>query len=158
MRFEQDDTGEDFFALTTYRRDGTPVSTPVWMAPADGRWYVYTASRSGKAKRIARDGRVQVAPADGRWYVYTASRSGKAKRIARDGRVQVAPSDFRGEAMGPSWPATARLLPGSQLRTATSALSAKYGAKFRFFRLVSWFGRWRRRGGPSVGLEITPAS
>ena len=129
MRFEQDDTGEDFFALTTYRRDGTPVSTPVWMAPPDGRWYVYTASRSGKAKRIA-----------------------------RDGRVQVAPSDFRGEAMGPSWPATARLLPGYQLRTATTALSAKYGAKFRFFRLVSWFGRWRRRGGPSVGLEITPAS
>ncbi len=127
MRFEQDDSGEDFFALTTFRRDGSPVSTPVWMAPADGRWYVYTASRSGKVKRIA-----------------------------RDGRVQVAPSDFQGEATATAWPATARVLPRSQLRTATSALAAKYGVKFRFFMLVSWLGRWRKRGGAPVGLEITP--
>ncbi|HKY50657.1 MAG TPA: PPOX class F420-dependent oxidoreductase [Candidatus Limnocylindria bacterium] len=51
-----------FVLLTTYRRDGTPVSTPVGPIAEDGRLYVYTPVNSGKAKRVRRSSRVQVAP------------------------------------------------------------------------------------------------
>lgn len=125
MRFSRDTSGEDFYALTTFRRDGSAVSTPIWLAPAEGRWYAFTASRSGKVTRLR-----------------------------RNPRVQVAPSDFRGEPAGEATEGTARVLPQTQFRNAVGALTAKYGWKFRFFRLVSWLGRGRRRGGPPVGLEI----
>lgn len=125
MRFRHDDSGEDFYALTTFRNDGTAVSTPVWMAPWQGRLYAYTPGRSGKVRRLR-----------------------------RDPRVRVAPCDFHGEPAGEATGGTARVLPDAQLATATSALTAKYGWRFRFFRLVSWLGRGRRRGGPPVGLEI----
>ena len=128
MRFQRDASGEDFYALTTFRRDGTGVSTPIWLAPAKGRWYAFTAGRSGKVQRLR-----------------------------RDPRVQVARSDFRGEAAAAPTPGTARVLPDAQFALATNALTAKYGWKFRFFRLVSWLGRGRRRGGRAVGLEIVLA-
>src|SRR5699024_10768682 len=64
LQFQHDDSGEDFFALTTYRQNGAGVTTPVWMAPAGGHWYVYTAGRSGKVRRIRREERAQLAPAD----------------------------------------------------------------------------------------------
>ncbi|WP_235912157.1 PPOX class F420-dependent oxidoreductase [Ruania zhangjianzhongii] len=128
MQFQRDTSGEDFYALTTFRRDGTAVSTPIWLAPAKGCWYAFTAGRSGKVARLR-----------------------------RDPRVQVAPSDFHGEPAGAASEGTARVLPDAQFRTAVRALTAKYGWKFRFFRLVSWLGRGRRRGGPPVGLEIVLA-
>jgi uncharacterized protein len=48
--------------LITYRRDGTPVPTPVWAAPADGLLYVRTERASGKVKRLRRDPHLLVAP------------------------------------------------------------------------------------------------
>ena len=53
---------EKYVSLTTFRRDGTPVSTPVWVAGDDGRLLVWTAAGSWKAKRIRRDGHVRVTP------------------------------------------------------------------------------------------------
>lgn len=44
-----------YLSLTTYRRDGTPVSTPVWFVEEDGRLFVTTASDSYKAKRLRRN-------------------------------------------------------------------------------------------------------
>jgi PPOX class probable F420-dependent enzyme len=41
-----------YVALTTYRRDGRPVTTPVWAIPLEGKIYVFTASGTGKAKRV----------------------------------------------------------------------------------------------------------
>src|SRR5882762_5846088 len=38
--------------LVTYRRDGTPVPTPVWAAQAGGVLYVRTERGSGKVKRL----------------------------------------------------------------------------------------------------------
>jgi hypothetical protein len=35
----------------TYRRDGRPVTTPVWSAPLDGKLYVVTTRSTGKARR-----------------------------------------------------------------------------------------------------------
>ena len=126
LQFRADPHGDRFFALRTVRRDGSTSSTPVWLAPADGRWYACTPARS--------------------W---------KVGRIRRDARVWVARATFDGEPLGPWRPGHAHVLPGSRLRVATRALTAKYGHQFRLFRLVTFLGVLRRRGGRAVGLEIT---
>ena len=50
-----------YIALTTYRRDGRPVTTPVWSAPLEGNLYVVTAESTGKARRLRATGRVRFA-------------------------------------------------------------------------------------------------
>jgi PPOX class probable F420-dependent enzyme len=49
-------------ALTTYKRDGTPVTTPMWTVAADGRILTTSDFDSWKLKRIARNPRVRLAP------------------------------------------------------------------------------------------------
>jgi PPOX class probable F420-dependent enzyme len=51
-----------YLSLTTYRRDGTPVSTPVWFVEEDGRLLVTTAADSYKAKRLRANPAAMVAP------------------------------------------------------------------------------------------------
>ena len=48
--------------LTTFRRSGQAVTSPVSLAVKDGRAYFVTAADSGKAKRLARTDRVEVTP------------------------------------------------------------------------------------------------
>ena len=55
-----------YLSLTTYRRDGTPVSTPVWFVEEDGRLFVTTAADSYKAKRLRRNPAGMVAPCTAR--------------------------------------------------------------------------------------------
>jgi PPOX class probable F420-dependent enzyme len=50
-----------YIALTTYRRDGRPVTTPVWAVALGGKLYVVTTRGSGKARRVAVTGRVRFA-------------------------------------------------------------------------------------------------
>jgi PPOX class probable F420-dependent enzyme len=52
--------------LVSYRRDGTPVPTPVWAAPAGGALYVRSERGSGKVKRLRADARVLIAPCTAR--------------------------------------------------------------------------------------------
>ena len=51
-----------YLALTTYRRDGRPVTTPVWAVALEGKIYVFTATSTGKTKRVRATGRVRLAP------------------------------------------------------------------------------------------------
>ena len=51
-----------YIALTTYRRDGRPVTTPVWAAPLEGKLYIVTAKSTGKTRRVRATGRVRFAP------------------------------------------------------------------------------------------------
>jgi PPOX class probable F420-dependent enzyme len=83
--------------LTTFRRDGTPVGTPV---------------------HIAVDG--------DHAYSRTWNTAWKAKRIRNNPRVEVAPSTFRGRPTGPAIPARARVLTGDEAAVAARALSRKY--------------------------------
>ena len=50
-----------YVSLTTFRRDGTPVSTPVWFVTEDGSLLVETDGDSYKVKRIRHNDNVTVA-------------------------------------------------------------------------------------------------
>ena len=88
-----------YVLLTTFRKDGTPVPTPVWAAGLD----------------------------DGRLGVWTVTDSGKVKRIRRSGAVEVAECDRRGRPLGPAVPATAELLDAEGTRRVRRAVARKYG-------------------------------
>lgn len=64
-----DPAGERYVSLATYRRDGREVCTPVWLAEADGSYYLFSEGRAGKVKRIRADGRVRLAACDYRGVV-----------------------------------------------------------------------------------------
>jgi PPOX class probable F420-dependent enzyme len=51
-----------YLSLTTYRRDGTPASTPVWFVEEGGRLFVTTGAQSYKARRLRRNPACMVAP------------------------------------------------------------------------------------------------
>jgi PPOX class probable F420-dependent enzyme len=93
--------------LVTYRRDGTPVPTPVWAAEADGLLYV-------RSERTA----------------------GKIKRLRRDARVLVAPCTVRGEPLGSPFEATARMLPSQDEAVAERALVRRYGLGRALFEWI----------------------
>ena len=58
---------EKYMLLTTFKRGGAPVPSPVWVVPLDGGTVgFYTSSGSGKAKRLAHTARVTVQPSDAR--------------------------------------------------------------------------------------------
>ena len=50
-----------YLSITSYKRDGQAVATPVWFVQRDGRLLVQTDAASGKVKRIRRDPQVRVA-------------------------------------------------------------------------------------------------
>ena len=90
--------GHKYCLLTTFRRSGEGVPTPVWFGLAGGRAYVRTETDAGKVKRIR-----------------------------NDGRVTVAPCTVRGKPLGPVAEGKARTLPGSEEAGAEAALQANYG-------------------------------
>jgi PPOX class probable F420-dependent enzyme len=51
-----------FVSLTTFRRSGEPVSTPVWVGRDGASLVVLTPSGSGKVKRLRHDPRVEIRP------------------------------------------------------------------------------------------------
>lgn len=54
-----------YVSFTTFKRDGSPVALPVWIAPlGEGRVGFTTSPESFKAKRLARDPRVELRPCD----------------------------------------------------------------------------------------------
>jgi uncharacterized protein len=118
------DTGEltkaQYIALTTFKRDGTPVATPIWLASTDvaGRFVAYTDADAGKAKRIRATGRVTA---------QVCSSSGKVKADAR------------------TYEGTARMIDGAAAERAEQLISKKYGWKKSAFEAVMKIGRVVRR-------------
>ena len=53
---------ERFLSLTTFRRSGAPVSTPVWVARDGDDLIVTTPDGSGKVKRLRHTSRVEMRP------------------------------------------------------------------------------------------------
>ena len=57
---------ERYVNLSTLRKDGTEVRTPVWIAAAEGVPVVYTNVTSWKVKRIRNNAQVRLAPCTAR--------------------------------------------------------------------------------------------
>ena len=89
--------GAKYIQLTTYRRDGTAVATPVNVVVEGGHAFFRT------------------------WDV-----SGKAKRIRRTPIVTVAPSSARGRPLGAPIQASAALLEGAESDHAAALIAKKH--------------------------------
>ena len=104
--------------LETFKKDGTGVKTPVWVAGVEGRLVIFT---------------------DGTSY--------KVKRLRRNPRVRVAECDARGKILGPWADGTGRVLEdAADAERAHAALRRKYGALMAvtdFFSGIA--GRKKRR-------------
>jgi uncharacterized protein len=83
--------------LNTYRRDGTPIGTPVNIAVDGDRAFVRTF--------------------DSAW---------KLKRIRNNPEVEIAPSTWRGKPTGPAIRARARVLEGEESEYAGRLLARKH--------------------------------
>jgi len=114
-----------YLSLTTFRRDGTAVSTPVW---------------------LARDG--------DRLCVITDAGSGKAKRLRHTSRVELAPCTGRGAETGPRAHGEAVLTDEAGTTHVRSQVAARYGLQFRAFDLLGRL-RSRGRSREEIGILVT---
>ncbi len=57
---------EKYLRLTTFKKDSTPVPTPVWVTRDGDALIVITSATTGKVKRLAHTSRVLLAPCDAR--------------------------------------------------------------------------------------------
>ena len=89
---------EKYVLLTTFRRDGRAVPTPLWVV-ADGPGLAF----------------------------WTPKGTGKLKRIRNNPRVTVAACDMRGNPTGEAIQATARIGDADDRRRVSDALRRKYG-------------------------------
>jgi uncharacterized protein len=99
--------GHRYLRLSTFRRNGEAVPTPIW---------------------FARVGDVL--------YAITGRSTGKAKRIRNNPDVVIAPSGVRGRPKGPDLRVTARLTDQQRDDPADRALDAKYDWQYRAFLRV----------------------
>jgi uncharacterized protein len=90
--------GQKYLSLQTFRKNGTPVDTPVW---------------------FAQDGE--------RFYVYSLANAGKIKRIRNNPLVKVIPCDMRGNTKGEWVEASARIVDKPESERADELLNKKYG-------------------------------
>ncbi len=105
---------EKYMLLTTFKRDGTPVATPVWAVPLEGDSFGF----------------------------WTSSGSGKAKRLAHTSRVTVQPCDARGKVKDDSAPteAVARLVTGDELDQIRRRVEEKYGFMTKITKVLGTIG------------------
>jgi PPOX class probable F420-dependent enzyme len=117
-----------YLSLTTYRKDGTAVATPVWHV---------------------RDGEELV--------IVTEADSWKVKRIRDNSTVEITVCDLRGRTApgAPSTTGTARLLDAAGTETARALLARKYLLS-RLGNALA--GLLRRRRPPMIGIAVTPAA
>lgn len=118
-----------FVALTTFRRTGEGVVTPVWVAREGETLVVTTPAGTGKLKRLRNDPRVELRP---------CSRLGRIEEDAAvvGGRVELRDDDGARES-------------------AHEVLREKYGAEFAIAMGVEGVAKRVRRSADRVILRIT---
>src|SRR5436305_9037092 len=79
-----------FIRLTTCRRSGAGVPTPMWFAPSAAGLYVVTHATSGKLKRIRTNPVVAVAPCRSQGQPTGPESTGAARVVSGDERRQAA--------------------------------------------------------------------
>ena len=55
-----DFANDEYINLITYRKDGTQVPTPVWLASLDNSLVVTTSLNAGKVKRVRANGKASI--------------------------------------------------------------------------------------------------
>src|SRR5260221_7423519 len=116
---------ERYVSLVTFRRNGSGVPTPVWIARAGDKLYAFTDGTSAKMKRLKADDRVQIAACDVR---------GNLRGDFAEGRVR-------------------KLDDHAIIEHALSALTQKYGWQMFVLSLFSrLFGRINRRAYLEISL------
>lgn len=114
-----------YLSLTTFRRDGSPVATPVWLV------------RDGDALRVI-----------------TQADSGKAKRLRNDSRVLLAPCDARGNLKGAQVEGTATLEDATETARTAQMIEARYGLLGKLLMWRSRRAA-RKAGAPGqVGIRV----
>jgi PPOX class probable F420-dependent enzyme len=78
-----------YVLLTTFRKDGTAVPTPLWGVRDGDAIYVWTPWKSGKVKRIKRSSRVQIAPCTARGAATGPAAEGDAELLDAEGTEHV---------------------------------------------------------------------
>ena len=122
---------EKYIALTTYKRDRTPVTTPVWSVPLGDNTIGFWTSSSGKAKRLAHTSKVMVQPSDGRG---------------------------RGKPGTTAVEASAVLVTGSELEGIRTKVEAKYGFMVgvsKFFNKLAELIKRKKKPYGDRGVVIT---
>ncbi len=128
-------TDEKYMLLTTFRRDGTRVPTPVWVVPLDeGKLGFWTSSGSGKTKRLAHSDHVTIQACDAR---------GRLK----DGTERIE--------------ATARVVTGPEYDSIRVKVKAKYGIVTHITKLLGTIGGVVKRNRIPYGdrgVVVTPTT
>lgn len=91
-----------YLLVTTFRKDGTPVPTPVW---------------------VGRDGDELI--------VWTQTTAGKVKRVRNNPTVELTACDLRGKPRGETVKGTARILDADGTERGRRVLQKKYGISGR---------------------------
>jgi uncharacterized protein len=81
---------EQCIALTTFRKTGQAVTTPVWFAQSLGTIFVETHADAGKLKRLRHTTRVTLAPCSYSGKVTGAVITGKARILTEPGECTAA--------------------------------------------------------------------
>lgn len=100
--FLTDSSSHHQVLLTTFRRNGEGVATPVGTVTANNKIYFMTPAHTWKAKRIARDPRVTLAPSTGRGKPLGPAIEGTAVRLYGD-EAQQAKARLRTGLLGKFW-------------------------------------------------------
>ncbi|MEM9134131.1 MAG: PPOX class F420-dependent oxidoreductase [Actinomycetota bacterium] len=118
---------EKYVALTTYKKDGTPKSLPVWIAELD----------------------------DGRLGFTTAVSSWKVKRLRNDDRVLLQPSNSRG-VVKPGTDTTSgrgEVLSGPEVAAVEARIKKKYGIAYRVIGLINRISGKSSDGAIAITLD-----
>lgn len=87
---------EKYVALTTYKKDGTPKSLPVWITELeDGRLGFTTGSGSWKVKRLRNDDRVLLQPSNSRGVIKEGSEATSGRGEVLSDAAEVAAVEAR---------------------------------------------------------------
>ena len=110
---------EKYLLLTTFRRNGTPVPSPVWIVDMENNTLAF----------------------------WTSSGSGKAKRLAHTAKVTLQPCDARGRLKPGTSPSdgSAQLVTGSELASISEKVRAKYGFMTKVTKVLGLIGGIAKR-------------
>jgi hypothetical protein len=127
--------GARYISLTTFKMDGSPVSTPVWITGVGGTYVFTTGDRAWKTRRLVRNSSVRVQVCDMRGRVAPL-----AARYVGTGDV---------------------VRSADAVAAAELALAAKYGWQFRAIKVVEGLrgrmGRGERQEPVAIHLSLSSA-